>query len=121
MLLSKEEREKLVIEALDQGKSTRWIAETYHLSFSDIGKIKAKYEPKGQNDTNDDERKQEKQQQQEVKTLFTSTKAFQLFSRDKNPVEVAIELNISASEVEQLYMKPVIYHRKTYLTNDNRH
>jgi hypothetical protein len=30
LLILKEEKEKLVIEALNQGKNTRWIAQIYH-------------------------------------------------------------------------------------------
>ena len=105
-LISKEEKEKLVIEALNQGKSTRWIAQTYHLSFSDIGKIKRKHEPKEQNDNGNNNKEHERQEQQQQQQEPPSyTKAYQLFHQGKNIVEVAIELKLTEEQVRQMWIE----------------
>ena len=39
MILTREEKEKLVLDLYNQGKSTREIAQIAHMSFRDIGAI----------------------------------------------------------------------------------
>ncbi|MEJ7642212.1 MAG: hypothetical protein WKF36_08470 [Candidatus Nitrosocosmicus sp.] len=43
MILSKKEKEKIVIKLAEEGKSTRQIAETAHISLKDISTIKRRY------------------------------------------------------------------------------
>jgi len=104
MPLSKEEKEKLVVEALTQGKSTRWIAETYHISFSDIGKIRREYEYGGQND-NDKGNNKEQERQPEQEEMPSYTKAYQLFHQGKNIVEVAIELKLTDEHAREMWIQ----------------
>jgi len=70
-----------------EGKTIREIASAAHLSFSDIGKIIRRV------DGQDDKRK-------DVKNKSKDTQALYLFSTGKKPVDVAIELDVSASEVQ---------------------
>ena len=42
MVLTREEKERLVLDLYNQGKSTREIAEEARMSFRDIGAIKEK-------------------------------------------------------------------------------
>jgi hypothetical protein len=65
---------------------TREIAKLLHMSFTDIGKILK------------DADKEKESEQQRTRQEFLSSKAYKLFSEGKSPVQVAIELNIRASE-----------------------
>jgi len=86
VVLNKKEKEQLVIKLYQDGKPVREIARQSHLSFGSIGKI--------------------------IKTINSgddicsnkskSTKALHLFKSGKKPIDVAIELDMSASEVEEI-------------------
>lgn len=88
-MLNKKEKEKLVIKLHHEGKTIREIAHIAHISFTDIGKIIRKIEgPKDESvDMND-------------KSI--ETQAIYLFSIGKTPLEVAIELNMPATEVHDM-------------------
>ncbi len=89
MLLSKEEKEQLVIKLAMEGKTIREIAKTAHISFVDIGKIIRRF-------TGD------KAEYQSSSHSLTS-KAFQMFKDGKNKVDVAIALNLSSEDVVTLF------------------
>lgn len=84
--LSREERRRRVLELHNQGKGTREIAEILQMSFRDIAKI-----------LKDADNEKEAEQQRKHQEILSS-KAYKLFSERKSPVQVAIELNIKASE-----------------------
>jgi hypothetical protein len=86
-VLNRQNKEHLVIELYRQGKTIREIASVAHLSFSDIGSIIRIID--GRDDVTKD-----------VKNKSKDTQALYLFSTDKKPVDVAIELDVSASEVQ---------------------
>ena len=75
-----------------EGRTMREIASAAHLSFSDIGKIIRKME--GQDD-NAGETKDLKNKSKETRALY-------LFLHGKRPVDVAIELDLPFSEVENV-------------------
>jgi len=87
VLLNKKEKEELVIKLYQDGKPIREIARQAHLSFGSIGKI-----IKTINNNGDDN----------CSSSSKSTKALWMFKNGKRPIDVAIELDISASEVEEL-------------------
>ena len=87
VVLNRRDKEQLVIKLHQEGKTIREIASAAHLSFSDIGKIIRRV------DGQDDKRK-------DVKNKSKDTQALYLFSTGKKPVDVAIELDVSASEVQ---------------------
>jgi transposase len=91
MVLNRRNKEQLVIELHRQGKSIREIASTAHLSFSDIGSIIRKIEGRD-----------EEVKTKGIKNKSKDTQALFLFSSDKKPIDVAIELNLSASEVHEM-------------------
>ncbi|MPZ06951.1 MAG: hypothetical protein GEU26_11150 [Nitrososphaeraceae archaeon] len=93
MVLTRRDKEQLVIKLHQQGKTIREIAHAAHLSFSDIGMIIRR--ANGHDKDGDIETK-------DLKDKSTATKALFLFSVGKKPIEVAIELNLSASEVQSL-------------------
>ena len=93
MVLSRQERERFVLDLYNQGKSTREIAEEARMSFRDIGAILDKAE---------EEKKTSKEQAEKVSH---STQAYKLFSEGKSPVQVAIALNLQEPEVAKFYLE----------------
>ena len=93
MVLTREERERFVLDLYNQGKNTREIAEEARMSFRDIGAILDKAE---------EEKKTNKEQAEKVSH---STHAYKLFSEGKTPVQVAIALNIREPEVVKFYVE----------------
>ena len=89
VVLNKKEKEQLVIKLYQDGKPIREIARQAHLSFGSIGKI---IRTINGDDTNSHNRS----------SSSKSTKALWMFKNGKKPIEVAIELDMSASEVEEL-------------------
>ena len=88
MLLSKREKEKLVIKLSNEGKTTRDIAREVHVSLKTIGQILNKV-------TGDDEAEKE----QRLKDKFEYAQAFKMF-KDGLPLEdVAIGLDIESPTV----------------------
>ena len=87
-----DERKTHVIDLYyNQGKTTRDIASIERMSIRDISAILKEEESK-------QHKYKHQQQQQEL-----SAKAYELFSKGKTPVEVAIALNLRAPEVTILY------------------
>ena len=93
MLITRTEKEKLVIKLAEEGKTTRDIAKEVHVSLKDIGKIIHKA-------TGDDNLEiTEKVKEKRLKTLSPYARAFQMF-KDGNPLaDVAIELEIKTDAV----------------------
>jgi transposase len=85
-VLTRDERRKRVLDLHNQGMGTREIAKLLHMSFTDISKILK------------DADKEKESEQQRTRQEFLSSQAYKLFSEGKTPVQVAIELNIRASE-----------------------
>jgi hypothetical protein len=103
-ILTRQERERLVLELYNQGKTYREIAKEARISPRDIGAIlnKALEEKKTegfkeQQDNHDAESNQEQQH------LSLSAQAYKLFSDRKTPLEVAIALNLNESEATKFY------------------
>jgi hypothetical protein len=107
-VLNKYEKEQLVIKLHQDGKTIRDIASAVHLSFSDIGKIIKRIDGRTENDISTNLNNKSKE-----------TKALWLFEQKKRPIDVAIELDFSYSEVidlqqeywalKQLYDLPLVY------------
>jgi hypothetical protein len=95
-LLSRKEKEKLVIKLAKEGKTTREIAKEVHMSLKDIGKIIHKA-------TGDfeelDKAEKEKEKQKRLKSLSTYAKAFQMFRENKTLPEVVVDLDLDANSV----------------------
>jgi transposase len=87
IILNKKEKEQLVIKLYRDGKPIREIARQAHLSFGSIGKIIRTINSSGDDNCSSSSK---------------STKALWMFKNGKKPIEVAIESDMSASEVEEL-------------------
>jgi DNA-binding NarL/FixJ family response regulator len=91
-VLTRQEKEKLVIDLYNQGMTIRDIAKELRISFRDIGVILKRA-------SGEIEEKQEK----EKPSLSPSSQAYRLFSEGKELIEVAIALNLSESETTKYY------------------
>ena len=90
-MLTRQEKEKLVIELYNQGKAIRDIAKELRMSFRDIGTILKKASG-------------EREERQDIKeSISPSTKAYRLLSKGKTPIEVTIALDLSESETTKHY------------------
>jgi hypothetical protein len=108
--LNKEEKEQLVIKLHQENKTIREIASTAHISFSDIKKIMGRIDGNA-GDT-------------DLRSKSKATQAMSLFKTGKKPIDVAIELDLPESEVNdlqqeywalnQLYELPLVYQELKY-------
>jgi hypothetical protein len=92
-MLSRQEKERLVVDLYNQGKTIRDIAKDLRMSFRDIGAILKK---SGEREEEENEEKQ---------LLSSSTKAYRLFSKGKTPIDVAITLNLSEEDTTKFYQE----------------
>src|ERR687889_106360 len=93
MVLTRQEKERLVLELYNQGKTIREIAKEARMSFRDIRVILNKAV----------EENTEGSKEQELQQLSISSQAYKLFSDRKTPLEVAIALNLRESEATKFY------------------
>jgi DNA repair exonuclease SbcCD ATPase subunit len=92
-MLTRQERKQAVIDLYNQGKTIRDIAKELRMSFGHIGAILK-------------EASAELEGKQEIKeSLSMSNKAYRLFSKGKDPIQVAIALNLSAEETTKSYQE----------------
>jgi hypothetical protein len=102
MVLTRQEKKDLVLDLYNQGRTYREIAKEARMSPRDIGTIvnnaakeKEMDKAKEYQDTHSaDEKKQEE-------TL--STQAYELFSKGKTPIQVAVTLNLGEADVTRYY------------------
>ena len=104
-MLTRLEREQVVVDLHNQGKTIRDIAKEIRMSFRDIGAVLKKEEEK--------ERQKKTTRKQfnyywdsdnsSSTGMSLSTQAYKLFSQGKSPVEVAIKLDLRESEVTEYY------------------
>ena len=78
-----------MIQLASQGRTTREIAKTVHVSLLDIGKIIRRF-------TGEETEHQSKPQ-------TVPSKAFQMFKDNKSRVEAAIALNLEAADIVALF------------------
>ena len=90
-LLNKKEKEQLVIQFYQDGKTIRDIASAVHTSFGDIGKIIKRLDGRANDDININ-----------MSNKSKATQALFLYEQGKKPIDVAIELDIPYTEVEEL-------------------
>ena len=92
VVLNRRDKERSVIQLHQEGKTIREVAQQVHTSFKDIGTIIRRID--GQED-HDIETK-------DLKNKSKATQALFLLSCGKRPIEVAVELNLTASEVHDI-------------------
>jgi hypothetical protein len=87
MILTRQEKESLVIDLYNQGKNTREIAQQVGMSFRDIGAILQKAAKEKEKDH----------------YISISSKAYAMFSEGKSQIQIAIALNLREAEVTKFY------------------
>ena len=97
MLLSKKEKEKLVIELAQQGKTSREIAKLVHMSLKNIGEIIRKFT--GDEKDSESIRTEKKKKKKRLASKSKYAQAFYLFREKKRLCDVAIELDLDADTV----------------------
>jgi len=95
-VLNKFEKEELVIKMHQDGKTIREIASAVHMSFGDIAKVIRRIDGPTNDDSNNNSN------DIDLSKKSTSTQALYLFENGKKPIDVAIQLDIPYSEVEDL-------------------
>ena len=128
MILSSKEKEKRILEYLEQNKGYREIQNKFHISSRDLSFIIQKAKEK-----------KDKEEEKKIQTSITS-KAYKLFTKGKDLLHVATTLGIEAQEVRKLYTdyldlkgyyqlvkalqqfdrQTIRNFSKPYITNDNR-
>ncbi len=101
LLLSKKQKERLVINLAQEGKTSRDIAKQVHISLKDIGRIIHKATEGDDSDLI--EKEQESEKQKRFKSLSPYARAFQMFKDDAPLEDVAIELDIKTDAVLDFY------------------
>jgi DNA-binding Lrp family transcriptional regulator len=91
MVLTREEKERLVLDLYNLRTPIRDIAREAGMSFRDIGRIIDKKE------------KEKESREGQVQQMYLSTHAYKLFSEGKTPEEVAIALNLRQAQVIEFY------------------
>jgi DNA-binding Lrp family transcriptional regulator len=91
MVLTREEKETLVLDLYNRRTPIRDIAREAGMSFRDIGRIIDKKE------------KEKESREGQVQQMYLSTHAYKLFSEGKTPEEVAIALNLRQAQVIEFY------------------
>ena len=103
-ILTKQERERLVLELYNKGKTYREIAKEARISPRDIGVILKKVieqkKTEGSKDQHDNDDAEKNQEQQH---LSLAAQAYRLFSERKTPLEVAIASNLRELEATKFY------------------
>lgn len=87
MVLTNKQREKLVLDLYNEGKTIKEIAKEARMSFRDIGVIL----------------KQAGKQEEHTQQQSISSQAYKLFSEGKTALQVAIALNLNDHEVTRLH------------------
>jgi hypothetical protein len=91
MVLTRDEKETLVLDLYNHRTPIRDIAREAGMSFRDIGRIIDKKE------------KEKEARERQVQQITQSTQAYKLFSEGKSPIQVAVALNIREPEATQYY------------------
>jgi hypothetical protein len=96
-MLTRQEKERLVLEQYNQGKTIRDIAKELRMSFRDIGAILKKASAE------ENENGQTTYKMEWHPALSVSAQSYKLFSEGKTPIDVAVSLNLPQPEVTHFY------------------
>src|SRR5215207_2928673 len=107
MVITRQEKEKLILDLYNQGKTYKQIAGIARVSPRDIKPVLERAEKErekelGINTQEGDNGRTGNQNQTQNKTS-TFSQAYRLFSEGKTPLDVAIELNLKEPEATKYY------------------
>jgi hypothetical protein len=99
MVLTREEKERGVLDLYNQGRTYREIAKEARISPRDIGTIVRKAEQNHQNQQQSVDNSNGKA----TEVLDKATQAYKLFSEGKDPIKVAIALGIGEKQTSRFF------------------
>jgi hypothetical protein len=105
MVLTRQEKEKQILDLYNQGKTYKQIAEIARVSLRDIKPVLKRAEKEREKElgisTQEENNAGTENRQTQKKSAFSQ--AYRLFSEGKTPLDVAIELNLKEREVTKYY------------------
>jgi hypothetical protein len=103
-VVTRQEREKFVLDLYNQGKTYKDIAKEARISPRDI-KVILEKAVHAKEEKIEKERQDNHAENTSEQYLSLSSKAYKLFSKHKTPVEVAIALDLTEPEVTELFQE----------------
>jgi hypothetical protein len=107
MVLTRQEKEKLILDLYNQGKTYKQIAQTARVSPRDIKPVLEKAEKEREKElginTHEGGNGSTGNQNQTQKKTSNFSQAYRLYSEGKTPLDVAIELNLKEPEATRYY------------------
>jgi|SRR5689334_2592207 transposase-like protein len=100
MVLTRQQKERLVLDLYTQGRTYREIAKEARICPRDISIIVRKAEQNNQKQQQEDSGENNGRA---AEPLDKATQAFKLFSEGKKPIQVAIALGLDRKETMRLY------------------
>src|SRR5215217_54344 len=116
MILNRQQKEKLVIDLLNQGFTYPQIAKRAHVSFSEIKRIELMV-------TGDDKEEKYKVAEKEKKAKSIHCQAFELFLQGRSPVQVAIDLDLETDRAMTFlydFLRLQNMHRAAKILKENK-
>ena len=98
--MTRDQKEKYVLELYQQGRTVRHIARLTHMSFSQIGAITKAYKEEIERESGQSEMRND---DSDIKSKSKTTQAIKLFSEGKDLVNVVIALDLPTDEVRDIY------------------
>jgi hypothetical protein len=106
MVLTRQEKEREILHLYNQGKTYKEIAETVRVSPRDIKPVLLRAEKERERElgiTTQERDKSSTDNRQTQKKTSISSQAYRLFSEDKTPLDVAIELSLTESATTKYF------------------
>jgi hypothetical protein len=116
MILNRKQKEKLVIDLLNQGFTYPQIAKRAHVSFSEIKRIELMV-------TGDDKRGRDEEKEKEKQAKSIHCQAFELFLQGSSPVQVAIDLELETDRTMTFlydFLRLQNMHRAAKILKENK-
>ena len=105
MVLTRQEKEKMILDLYNQGKTYKEISEIVRVSPRDIKPVLAKAEKEREKELgiNTQDRKKDDTGNSQTQKAHIFNQAYRLFSEGKPPLDVAIELDLKEKDVTKYY------------------
>src|SRR5215211_3064712 len=107
MVLTRQEKEKLILDLYNQSNTYKQIAQIARVSLRNIKPVLEKAEKEREKElginTHEGNNDSTENQNQIQKKTSTSSQAYRLFSEGKTPLDVTIELNLRGLQATKYY------------------
>jgi transposase len=102
--MTTDQKEQYVIQLYTEGKTFKAIAQLTHTSFRDISAINKRHQ---ENIERENGQLEERDDYNDIRSKSKTTQAIKMFSEDRSPTDVVIELDLSPEEVRMIYRQYV--------------